>query len=633
MAPRRRLGEILLEQGLITGEQIEEALAQQKVSKKKIGETLIDMNYVTREQLVEGLAEKYSLPIIEFLDNVECELPLELKTIIPKKMAKQNLIFPLEKRESTLVLVMADPLDYRAIDDIAFNTKLRVSPIISYENSILAAIERYYVEGVDSPELLDLYSSNISADKEIQFSEVPKVEETDSNIESLYSKSKAPPIVKLVAMMIAEAIKMRVSDIHIEPRRRIVQVRFRVDGDLRNIFTYDRNIHESVISRIKIISSLDITNRRLPQDGSSHVTHQEKEIDLRISTIPSIYGEKVVIRLLDQSAGVVTLRELGMPEEMRNSISAVLRRPQGMLIVTGPTGSGKTTSLYAALKHMMAETRNIVTIEDPVEYKIEGITQIQVNDEIGRTFASVLRSVLRQDPDVIKIGEIRDSETAEIAMRASMTGHLVLTTLHTNSTAATITRLMDIGIPSYLLGSALSCILAQRLVKKICTRCKVEREVEAELAAFIESFGLPEMTKHFKGEGCQYCYNTGYQGRTAIYEYLPISQGIKTMLFQKVTEMELAEAARQQGVRFLFDDAWEKVRLGITTAEEVLAKIPIEKDLTPKDDIENGMKNASRKRCSPVKPSVQDSNGCDVNPAGSGPVELTEEDGLPCPQN
>ncbi len=304
------------------------------------------MNYVTREQIVEGLAEKYSLPIIEFLDNVECELALELKTIIPKKMVKQNLILPLEKRESTLFLVMADPLDYRAIDDIAFNTKLRVSPIISYENSIFAAIERYYVEGVDSPELLDLYSSNISADKEIQFSEVPKAEETDSNIESLYSKSKAPPIVKLVAMMIAEAIKMRVSDIHIEPRRRIVQVRFRVDGDLRNIFTYDRNIHESVISRIKIISSLDSTKRRLPQDGSSHVTHQEKEIDLRISTIPSIYGEKVVIRILDQSAGVVTLPELGMPEEMRNSISAVLRRPRECSSLRDQRGA-------ARLRHFM----------------------------------------------------------------------------------------------------------------------------------------------------------------------------------------------------------------------------------------------------------------------------------------
>jgi len=581
MAPRRKLGEILLDQQFITSEQLDEALNQQKTTRKKIGETLVALNYVSREQIVEALAEKFSLPIVDFLDNVDCELPRELKVLIPKKMAKQKIIFPLEKRDSTIYLVMADPLDYHAIDDVSFTTKLRVSPLISYENSILAAIERYYVEGADSPELLDLYSSNISAEKDIQFSEVPKAEEADTNIETLYSKSKAPPIVKLVAMMIAEAIKMRASDIHIEPRRRIVQVRFRVDGDLRNIFTYDRNIHESVISRIKIIASLDITNRRLPQDGSSHVTHQDKEIDLRISTIPSIYGEKVVIRLLDQSGGVVTLRELGMPEEIRNSISSILRRPQGMLLVTGPTGSGKTTTLYASLRHMMTETRNIVTIEDPVEYKIEGITQIQVNDEIGRTFANILRSVLRQDPDVIKIGEIRDNETAEIAMRSSMTGHLVLSTLHTNSTVATVTRLIDIGVPSYLLGSAMNGVLAQRLVKKVCSNCKVEMEVDPELVAFINNFKLPELTKQYKGEGCQYCYNTGYYGRTAVYEYLPIDMSIKTMLFRKGTEAELTEAAQHSGIKFLFDDAWEKVRLGITTADEVLAKIPIEECMRP----------------------------------------------------
>jgi type IV pilus assembly protein PilB len=573
---RKKLGELLMEQGLLTNEQLISALTHQKTIKKKLGETLVSLNYATKEQIIEALAKKFSLPIIEFLDNVDCELSLELKTIIPKKMAKQRVIFPLEKKNSTLLLVMADPLDYRAIDDIAFNTKLRISPLISHESSILDAIERYYVEGADSPELLDLYSSNISADKEIQFSEVPKGEETDSNIESLYSKSKAPPIVKLVAMMIAEAIKMRASDIHIEPRRRIVQVRFRVDGDLRNIFTYDRNIHESVISRIKIISSLDITNRRLPQDGSSHVTLHDKEIDLRISTIPSIYGEKIVIRLLDQSSGVVTLQELGMPDEMRHSISDLLRRPQGMLVVTGPTGSGKTTTLYAALNHMKSETRNIVTVEDPVEYKIEGITQIQVYDDIGRSFANILRSILRQDPDVIKIGEVRDAETAEIAMRASMTGHLVLTTLHTNSTAATITRLLDIGIPPYLLGSSLSAILAQRLVKRICIHCKVELTVDEELAVFMDSFGLPEIKKHYKGEGCQHCYNSGYLGRTAIYEYLPVSLAIKTVLFKDASEIKITEVARQEGVKLLFDNAWEKIGLGITTVEEVLAKIQLE---------------------------------------------------------
>jgi type IV pilus assembly protein PilB len=593
---RKRLGEVLLEQGQLTNEQLMEALEHQRTSKKKLGETLIALNFATKEQIVEALAKKFSLPIIEFLDNVDIELPTELKTLIPKKMAKDKLIFPLEKRHSTLVLVMANPLDYREIDDIAFSTKLRISPIMSYESSILDAIERYYVEGADSPELLDLYSSNISADKEIQFSEVPKTEEPDSNIELLYSKSKAPPIVRLVAMMIAEAIKMRVSDIHIEPRRRIVQVRFRVDGDLRDIFTYDRNLHESVISRIKIISSLDITNRRLPQDGSSHVTLHDKEIDLRISTIPSIYGEKVVIRLLDQSSGVVNLQDLGMPKAMRNAMSGILKRPQGMLIVTGPTGSGKTTTLYAALNYMKSETRNIITIEDPVEYKVEGITQIQVNDDIGRTFANILRSVLRQDPDVIKVGEIRDGETAEIAMRASLTGHMVLSTLHTNGTAATITRLIDMGVPPYLLGSAISAILSQRLVKRICSHCKVELPVDEELSVFIDSFGLPAITKHYKGEGCQHCYNTGYIGRTAIYEYLPVSLGIKALLFKDATELRIAEVARQEGLRLLFDDAWEKVGNGITTVEDVLAKIPLEEGLVKKSQMKTKKASLSEKK-------------------------------------
>ncbi len=581
---KKRLGDVLREQGLLSQEQLDNALEHQKIIRKKLGETVVALNYATKEQIVEALAEKFSLPILNFPKNIDIELPQELKTIIPKKMAKEKIIFPLEKSDSTLVLVMADPMDYNTIDDIAFKTKLKISTMISYESAILDAIEHYYEGGAGSPGLLDNYSSNIipdiDAEKEVQFfSEAEKVEETDSNIESLYSKSKAPPIVKLVAMMIAEAIKMSASDIHIEPQRGIVQVRFRVDGDLRNIFTYERNIHNSVISRIKIISNLDITNRRLPQDGGSHVTLQGKEIDLRISTIPSIHGEKIVIRLLEQSSGVVTLQGLGMPEIMRNSISSILRRPQGMLIVTGPTGSGKTTTLHAALNHMKSETRNIVTIEDPVEYKVDGITQIQVKDDIGRTFASILRSVLRQDPDVIKVGEIRDAETAEIAMRASMTGHLVLTTLHTNSTAATITRLIDMGVPPYLLGSSLSAILAQRLVKKICPHCKVELPMSDELLALIEGFELPEITKHYKGEGCQHCYKTGYLGRTAVYEYLPVSLGVKTALFKDASEITIARVAKLEGVKLLFVDAWEKVGQGITTADDVLAKIPLEEGL------------------------------------------------------
>ncbi len=299
-----------------------------------------------------------------------------------------------------------------------------------------------------------------------------------------------------------------------------------------------------------------------------------------------------------------------------------------MLVVTGPTGSGKTTTLYAALNHMKSETRNIVTVEDPVEYKIEGITQIQVHEDIGRTFANILRSVLRQDPDVIKIGEVRDAETAEIAMRAAMTGHLVLTTLHTNSTAATITRLLDIGIPPYLLGSSLSAILAQRLVKRICIHCKVELAVDEELSVFMDSFGLPEIKKHYKGEGCQYCYNSGYLGRTAIYEYLPVSLGIKTVLFKDASEIKIAEVARQEGVKLLFDDAWEKVGLGITTVEEVLAKIPLEEGLINKSPKKTANKKTTKTKSS-AKKSTRVSDDLNGKAAGHGSVELAEEDRLP----
>jgi type II secretory ATPase GspE/PulE/Tfp pilus assembly ATPase PilB-like protein len=377
-------------------------------------------------------------------------------------------------------------------------------------------------------------------------------------------------------MIIAEAVKAKTSDIHIEPQERYVKVRFRIDGELRNIFKYDKNIHESVVSRIKIISSLDITNRRLPQDGSAHASFHGKEIDLRISTIPSLYGEKIVIRLLDQSVGLIPLEDLAMPEYIKNSIIEIFKRPQGMLIVTGPTGSGKTTTLYACLNQLRSDSKNIVTIEDPVEYKLDGITQIPVNESIGRTFASVLRSILRQDPDVIKVGEIRDAETAEIAIKASLTGHLVLTTLHTNSTIATITRLINIGIQPYLISSAVSAILAQRLVRRICIHCRTESEITEDILSFIESHNLPAIKKHYHGTGCQKCSNTGYSGRIAVYEYLLISPALRKLLAHDTGESSLLIAAKKEGFASLFEDAWNKVKDGITTVEEVIAKVPVD---------------------------------------------------------
>lgn len=565
----RKLGEILIESGLITEQQLNHALTVQKAKKQKIGRIFVELGFVTKEQIAEALAEKLNLQIINCADH---KISNELKRLISKDFAKENIVFPIDKRDNTLILAMADPLDYRTMDTLSFREQVRVLPVISYDWAILKAIEHNYTEDEN---VLDVFSANITADKEVRFVEKNE-SEGDVNIEALYSKSKAPPIVKLVAMMIAEAVKDRASDIHIEPREKYVQIRFRVDGELRNIFKYDRNIHDSVVSRVKIISNLDITKRRLPQDGSAHVSFKGKEIDLRISTIPSLYGEKIVVRLLDQSVGLITLDELAMPEYIKNSIIEIFKRPQGMLIVTGPTGSGKTTTLYACLNQLRSDSRNIVTIEDPVEYKLEGITQIPVNESIGRTFAAILRSVLRQDPDIIKIGEIRDLETAEIAIKAALTGHLVLTTLHTNSTIATVTRLIDIGIPAYLISAAVSAILAQRLVRRICSHCRIETEITEDLLSIMNNLNISAIRKHYYGKGCKKCSDTGYYGRIAVYEYLPITPTLRKLISNNAGESSLMMAAKNEGSVFLFEDAWHKVKNGITTIEEVLAKVPMD---------------------------------------------------------
>ncbi|BCB96537.1 type II secretion system protein E [Dissulfurispira thermophila] len=566
---RKKLGEILIESGLITEEELKHALTVQKIKKQKIGKILIELGFVTNEQIAETLAEKLNLQLVYCADH---KIPDALKKLIPKDFAKDNLVFPIGKKDNTLILAMADPLDYRTIDAISFREHLRVLPVISYYWAILRAIEQNYVEDEN---VFDVFSANITADKDVKFIEEKGSDIDNANIEVLYLKSKSPPIVKLVAMIIAEAAKAMASDIHIEPREKYVQVKFRIDGELRNIFKYDKNIHDSVISRVKIISNLNITNRRLPQDGSAHVSFHGKEIDLRISTLPSLYGETIVIRLLDQSIGIIPLEKLAMPEHIRNPIIEIVERPQGMFIVTGPTGSGKTTTLYACLSQLRSESKKVVTIEDPVEYKLEGITQIPVNESIGLTFASVLRSVLRQDPDIIKIGEIRDIETAEIAIKASLTGHFVLTTLHTNNTVATITRLINLGIPAYLISSAVSAILAQRLVRKICNHCKVESEITEELLSFMETHNLPVIGKHYHGTGCQKCSNTGYSGRIAVYEYIQMSPALRKLVANNTSESSLLMAAKNEGVTFLFEDAWNKVRDGITTAHEVIAKVPV----------------------------------------------------------
>lgn len=573
---RKKLGEILVDAGIIREEQLAKALERRKQVDKKIGEILIEEGYVTRDQITDALSERLKVPIVSCED---VKLGVDLLGILPEDVLKKKQIFPVEKMKGTLLLAMADPLDYKTIDEVSFKTSLNVIPVLAYDWSITKAIEGNFTREKEEKEeenLFTAFDENISADKDIEFREVPTEEEENVNIDALYSKSKLPTVVKLVAMMVSEGSRQKASDIHIEPKERYVQVRFRVDSEMRDIFRYHKDIHASVVSRIKILSKLDITNRRVPQDGMMRISYQKRWIDLRVSTVQSIHGEKVVFRVLDQSRGIVPIEELGMPEGIRDSVKEIFKRPQGMLIVTGPTGSGKTTTLYSCLNVLRSVSKNVITIEDPAEYKLEGITQIQINEAVGRTFPVVLRSVLRQDPDVILLGEIRDLVTAEIAIKAALTGHLVLSTLHTNNTIATVTRLIDMGIPAYLLGSAINGLVAQRLIKRICVFCKTEATISQDQAALIATLGMPPIERHYVGRGCPKCSHSGYQGRIAVYEFLGITPGIRTALARSASEGELFSIARAEGSRFLFDDAWSKVKEGISTVDEVLAKVPIE---------------------------------------------------------
>ncbi len=564
---KKRLGEVLIEAGLLSEKDLENALNLQKGKNKRLGKILIELGIVNEHQIAEALSRQLNLPLV---DCNNYEITKDLLSIVPKKTAEKKIVLPLEKQDKRLILAMADPLDWETIDEIAFNSGLKVTVAIAPESNILGAIERLYGSEEKTWSLL----KEIPSYDGVEFI---KEEETDEqqevNVRSLYKMSEAPPIVKLVTMILVDAVKSGASDIHIEPTESFVQVRYRIDGLLKNILKYPKHIQDSVISRIKIISNLDITNRRLPQDGRSSLRLEDKKIDLRISTLPSVHGEKIVIRLLDPTTGLIPLPDLGMPEVLLKPLMELVSQPQGMLLVTGPTGSGKTTSLYAILQKLRTETKNIITIEDPVEYKLQGITQVGVNEAIGFGFANALRSVLRQDPDVIMVGEIRDIDTAEIAARSALTGHLVLSTVHTNDTTSTITRLIDIGLAPYLVTSAVTGILAQRLIRKICPHCREETDPPEE----IERLDFQPPPRYYRGRGCKACHYTGYKGRIGIYEFLRMTTPMKRLIARHFTEDELLEIARESGTRTLFEDAWEKVKDGITTVEEVISKVPFQR--------------------------------------------------------
>lgn len=547
----KRLGEILVDSEIITDEQLLEALRLQGERKEVLGKILIDEGYVTEKQIIEVLEVQYQIPRVQLNTY---DVNERATALISSKMARRYMLIPINVDNKNLEVAMVDPLNLFAIDDLKLATGLNIKPYLATEKEILLAIEQYYKK-----------RSAEAAVSEFSHKFTGNMDEEQLDLESISDVNNAP-VVKLIDSIILQAAESNVSDIHIEPDDQSVRIRFRVDGDLYEHMQLNKKSHSSLITRIKIMGYMDIAENRVPQDGRVEVEYNGRSIDLRISVMPTIYGEKAVIRLLDRSAKLLTIKELGMTEFKSNRYEHMIHVPNGIILVTGPTGSGKSTTLYATLMEINNIKQNIITVEDPVEYRIKGINQTQVNVKAGLTFANSLRAILRQDPDVIMIGEIRDGETAEIAVRAAITGHLVLSTLHTNDTASSIPRLVNMGVEPYLLSSSIKGIVAQRLVKRICTNCKQPYEASAHELKVIKN----QTNTLYRGEGCNLCNHTGYKGRIAVYEIMPITYGIRTLIDENKSADILKKKAMEEGMTTLYSSCLDLVLQGITTVEELV---------------------------------------------------------------
>jgi type IV pilus assembly protein PilB len=564
---RKRLGEMLVEAGLITEERLRQALVEARKAKLKLGQFLVRNGIINENQIVDTVARQ--IKVEKYRSN---EFPVDpaLAVMIPADTAQKHQVVPLKKTGSLLMVAMPDPMDLHALDTVEGITNCEVEPVICTEtqfNGIFAALYGKYTNygGV----LEDMEEMQI--DREDDDESLKAVE--DVEVSSLQGMAEEAPVIRLVNSILAQAVREQASDIHISPEKDYVSVRFRVDGKLQPVPSPPRHMFLPLVSRLKILSNLDIAVSRIPQDGRFTVNMGQNEINVRVSTIPTIYGENIVLRLLNMSAGVYSLDRLGMAQDDMTKMEPVIRKPYGMILSTGPTGSGKSTSLYAILKEINQPDTNIITLEDPVEYRVEGIRQVQLNKKAGMTFAGGLRSILRQDPDVIMVGEIRDPETASISVQAALTGHRLLSTVHTNDAAGAITRLIDMGIEPFLVASVMLVSFAQRLVRKVCPDCQVEYEPSPQALDF---FGLETDggAHYIKGRGCYNCMDTGYRGRTGIFEVLVVNEMVQDMILKKVSAGEITRAAVKAGtLRTLKDDAAEKIRRGVTTVEEALATV------------------------------------------------------------
>jgi type IV pilus assembly protein PilB len=581
MAPtkRKKLGEVLRDRGSISSADLSKALEEPRGKVIHLGELLLERGLVSKPDLVAALAEVTRVP---YVDCSTAQVDLAVLKQIPRNVAQRCCVFPLAREGPRLVTVMAEPQNLGTLGELRFTSGLEIAPRLGFRAEINAAIERYYAEPESAKTPATAQQVTLSVregdDPEMEFISTSS---RQSNLEAMQELQaelikRRTPAVRLVSSMILAAMDKHASDIHVEPQATDTIVRIRVDGVLRDLQRIPRALQNSLISRIKILSDMDIAERRAPQDGRFLVKMAEKMLDLRVSSLPTQYGEKVVMRLLEPDAPLRGFSELGLSREIEESLARVLQMPQGMLLVTGPTGSGKSTTLYACLNVLRRPAVNIVTVEDPVEYAMAGINQVHVNTKAGLTFASCLRSILRQDPNVIMVGEIRDRETAEIALKAAQTGHLVLSTLHTNDSIAAISRLLDLEVPGFLIASSISGIIAQRLVRRLCS-CHKQVPVTADYATQLLQAGLaePVETQHVP-VGCDTCDQTGYKGRIGIYEMLVLDENIRTAVRSGGRNDEIRSQARSVNMKMMQEYALEYVRLGMTTLEEVRRVVPLE---------------------------------------------------------
>jgi len=556
---RDRLGEVLLEAGLVCREAFEQALARKESTGDSVGQCLLEMGALDEPDLCEFLQKRYHVP---FLNLQETEIDDDAVRLVPVEVARKFRLIAVRQEGRWLTLAMADPGNFAAVDDIKFITGLEVRVAVAADSAISAAIDRHYDDGGEA--LADIV-------KDMSEESIEILEEEEEDQDAAADSAQDAPIVKFVNSLIADAVRKGVSDIHIEPYEKTLRVRFRIDGTLFEVMSPPVKMKSAIISRLKIMSDLDIAERRVPQDGRIKVKVLKRTVDLRVSTLPTMFGEKVVMRILDQSNLNMDLEKFGFqPKALKDFLEAI-ERPYGMLLVTGPTGSGKTTTLYSAMSRVNVPEVNIMTAEDPVEYNLPGINQVSVNEEVGLTFAAALRAFLRQDPDIVMVGEIRDLETASIATKASLTGHLVFSTLHTNDAPSTIDRLIDMGLPRFLVASAVHLVVAQRLLRKVCGHCKVEDHPDE---ALLSQLGVPPEEaagmKLFKGVGCSHCNNTGFSGRVGLYEVMPITPRLRKLILTGESSDEIRAAAIEEGMLTLRDDALHKMASGTTNIGEVL---------------------------------------------------------------